>query len=131
MWQGVPFLITEWVKCNIGKTIPDADGDNIPIIGQDALQTTSNLDRLVIHIILVPFKLARRMYGFSLPSVCILMQDCNNRSMLGHNNSPSCHNGNIGDLMIVNATNINCLIRFLNVTNIITSNATIGSSINK
>jgi len=111
--------------------IPDADGDNIPIMGQDALHTTSNLDRLVIHVILVPFQLARRMNGLSLPSVCILMQDCNNRSMLGHNNSPSCHNGNVGDLVIVNTMDIHCLIRFLYDMNIITSNATIGSSINK
>ncbi len=30
-----------------------SDGDNIPIIGQNALQTSSNLDGLVIDIILL------------------------------------------------------------------------------
>jgi len=104
MWQGVPSSFSKGAKCNIRQAIPDADGDNISIIGQDALQTSSNHDGLVIHIILVPFRLARRMNGLSLPSVCILMQDCINRSILGLSNSPSCHNGNAGDLMIVNAT---------------------------
>jgi len=51
--------------------------------------------------------------------------------MLDLNNSPSCHNGNIGDLVIVNAMDIHHSIRFLYDTNIITSNSTIGSPINK
>jgi len=29
-----------------GKGLPDADGDNIPIIGEDVLKTSSNLDGL-------------------------------------------------------------------------------------
>jgi len=57
MWQGVPFLISKRVKCNIRKAIPDADRDNIPIIGEDMMQISSNLDRLVIHVVLVSFKL--------------------------------------------------------------------------
>jgi len=71
------------------------------------------------------------MNDLSLPTVCILVQDGNGRSILGFNDSPSCHNGNVGGLMIVNATGINDLIRFLNDTNISTSNATIGPSIHK
>jgi len=131
MWQGVLFLITKWAKHKIREAIPDADGHNISIIGQDVLQTTRNLDELVIHIILIPFQLARRMYGLSLPSIHILMQDCNNRSMLGCHDSLGCHNGDIGDLVIINVTDIYRSIRFLYDTNIITSNTTNGSSINK
>jgi len=51
--------------------------------------------------------------------------------MLGHNNSTSCHNGDIGDLVIVNTTDIYCSIRFLYDAKIVTSNASIGSSIHK
>jgi len=45
--------------------------------------TSRDLDGIVIHIILIPFQLARRIYGLALPSVCILMQDCNNGPMFG------------------------------------------------
>jgi len=68
---------------------------------------------------------------FALSGVCILVQNGNGGSMLGLGSSPSCHNGNVGYLMLVNASDINSSIRLLNDVNIITSNATIGTSINK
>jgi len=58
MWQAVPFFIGKWMKSNIWKAISDADGDNTPIIGQNALQTSCNLDGLVVDIVLVPLKLS-------------------------------------------------------------------------
>jgi len=119
------------VKSDIRKTVPDADGNYISIVGQDSLQAPRNLDGLAVHIILVPFQLARRMYGLPLPSICILVQDCNNRSMLGCHDSPSCHNGDIGDLVVVNVMDIHCSIRFLYDTNIVTCNATISASVDK
>jgi len=69
------------------------------------------------------------MDGFSLSSVCTWMQIGNGRSMLGLDNSSSCHNRDIGDLSIVNASDINSLIGLFNDMNVITSNATIGTSI--
>jgi len=45
------------VESNIWKAISDADGDNMPIIGEDALRISSNLDGFVVYIVLVPFKL--------------------------------------------------------------------------
>ena len=65
------------------------------------------------------------MDGLALSGVGILMQDGDCRAVLGLM-TPSCHNGNICDLVVVNTSDINCLIRFLDDTNIITSNATIG-----
>jgi len=109
----------------------DADGDNIPIIGQNALQTSSNLDGLIIDIIFVPLKLTGRMDGLALSSVSILVQNGNGWSMLGLDNSSGCYNRDVGDLMIVNTSDINSSIRLLNDMNIITSNASIGSSIHK
>jgi len=47
--------------------IPDDDGDNIPIISKDSLQTSSNLDGLVMQIVPAPFKLIRRMNGLPCP----------------------------------------------------------------
>ena len=45
--------------------------------------------------------------------------------------SPSCHNGDVGDLMVVNTSDIDCSIRFLDDTNIITSYASVGGSVNE
>jgi len=49
--------------------------------------------------------------------------------MLGLDYASGCHNGDVGDLMIVNASDINSLIGLFNDMNVITSNATIGTSI--
>jgi len=119
------------MQSNKWKIISDADGDNIPIIGEDVLQPSSNLDGLAIDIVLVPFKLTWRMDGLALCSVCILVQNDNLRSMLGLDSLPSCHNRDVGDLMIVKASETDSMTRLLNDVNIITSNTFIGSSINK
>jgi len=71
------------------------------------------------------------MDSLALSRVCILMQNCNGRSMLGLDNSPGCHNKDVGDLMIFNASDINSSIRLLSDANIITSNTSIGTSVNK
>ncbi len=49
--------------------------------------------------------------------------------MLGLDYASGYHNGDVGDLMIVNAFDINSSIEFFNDINIIISNATIGTSI--
>jgi len=71
------------------------------------------------------------MDGLALSGVGILMQDGNCRPMLGLDDSPSCNSGNIGDLVVVNTSDINRSIRFLNDMNIVTSNAAIGISIHQ
>jgi len=55
------------MESNAREAIPYIDGNDIPIISKDALRTAGNLDRLVINIILVPFKLARRMDSLACP----------------------------------------------------------------
>jgi len=45
--------------------------------------------------------------------------------MLGLENSPSHYNGNVGDLVVVNALYINYLIRLFNDASLITSITTI------
>jgi len=71
------------------------------------------------------------MYCLALPSVCILMQNHHNRSMLGHYHSTSCHDGDVGDLIVVNSMDIHFLLRFLYDANIVASNPAICSPINK
>jgi len=129
--QGIPFLIGKWVKGNVQEAIPYADQDDLSIIGEDALGASCNLDGLVIDVVLIPFQLARGMDCLALPSVCVLMHDGDCWPMLGLDDSPSHHNGNIGDLVVVNASDIDRSIRFLDDTNVVTSNATIGTSIHE
>ena len=116
---------------DIREAIPDIDGNDIPIICKDALRTTIDLDGLVVDIILVPFELARRMNSSALSGVCVLVEDGDGRAMLGLDDSAGCHYGDICNLMVVNTPDIDCSIRFLDDTNVITSNASIGASVDK
>jgi len=64
MWENVPFFITEWANGKIGEAIPDADGNHIPIIGQDVLLASRDLDGLVITSFL---------YHSSWPEECMVL----------------------------------------------------------
>jgi len=71
------------------------------------------------------------MDSLTLSSVGILVKDGNGRTMLCLDNAASCYDGDIGNLMIIDAPDIDRSIRFLNDTNVVTSYATIGASVNE
>ena len=71
------------------------------------------------------------MDSLTLSSVGILVKDGNGRTMLCLDNATSCYNGDIGNLMIIDAPDIDRSIRFLDDTNIVTSYTTIGTSVNE
>ncbi len=71
------------------------------------------------------------MDGLALSGVGVLMQDGDCRPVLGLDDSPSHHNGNIGDLVVVNTSDIDHSIRFLDDMNVITCNAAVGTSVNQ
>jgi len=95
------------------------------------LGTSCNLDGLVMDIVFIPFQLAGGMDCPALSGVCILMHDGDGWSVLGLDDSPSGHNGNVGDLVVVDTSDIDRSIRFLNDANVVTSNATVGASIHQ
>ena len=82
-------MISEWAEGNVWEAILDANWDDVSIIGEDALGASSNLDGLVIDVILVPFQLARGMDCLALSGVCILMHDGNCWPMLGFDDPPA------------------------------------------
>jgi len=113
-------------------SLSHVDWNDIPIIRQYALKSTSNLHGLVmINIIFVPVQLGRGVDGLALPSVSILVQNGNGRSMLSLDNTSSSDNGDINDLVIINTPDIHSPVRFLNNAYIITSNTTICTLINQ
>jgi len=71
------------------------------------------------------------MNGLALSGVGVLMQDGDCRPVLGLDDPSSCHDGDIGNLVVINASDIASLIRFLYDTDIITSNATVGTSVDQ
>jgi hypothetical protein len=78
-----------------------------------------------VNIILIVLKLGRRgMDTASTTNVGILMKDSDDGSMLRLDDAPSGNNGNVGNLMIVNALYIHSMHGLLNIMDIITSNAT-------
>jgi len=130
--QGVPFFkFQKLMKSNIWKTIPDVDGDNILIICEYVLQTYSNFDRLVIHIVL---------YHSSWPEEWIVLPCpvyaywCR-MTMAGPcwvlTTSPAVTIGMLVIWWLSMFLTSTAQSDFLNDTNIITSNTLIGTSINK
>jgi hypothetical protein len=102
--------------------------------GKTAIQSLdtlfpANLDRLVIHSLFEPLKLARGVDCFSFASVGVLVQD-NDNFMLRFHDGSSCNNGNINNLMAVNALQINLLSCAVNDSNIITRNSSICTRVN-
>ena len=51
--------------------------------------------------------------------------------MLRLDDSSSCHYGDIGNLVIIDAPDVNRSIRFFNDTNVVTSYAAIGTSVDE
>ena len=71
------------------------------------------------------------MNSLSLASIGILVENGNCGAMLGLDYSTSHHYGDIGNLMVINTRDIDCSIRYLDDMNVITSYATVGTSVNK
>ena len=103
----------------------------IPINSPDALPA-ANSHGAIINGVAKPFKLDTGMYGLPMASVGILVENSDDRTTLGLDNATSSDNGEVSHLMVVNATDIHAagVLSLEDDADIITSNATIGTSIN-
>jgi hypothetical protein len=107
------------------------EGKDKAIKSDDALFST-NMDRFVTNIILVPFKLTRTMDSGAFSMQGIVMHDGNNRAFVGLDNTTNRSKMNTSDLMRVNTLDINSMCSIPgNDGNITTSNATVSTTINK
>jgi hypothetical protein len=89
------------------------------------------MDRLIINIILIPFKLASGMNGRAFAEQGILVHDSNDWTVLVLYNTSNSSNTNIIEMMIVNTLDINSTIGTEDNTDIVTSNTTISTMVNE
>src|SRR6056300_1104605 len=132
MWNvGIAQFTIGWrTHSKVGKAILDIKWDDVAVRCGQALLAT-NLGRLVIDRNLEMFHLSARQYGLSRTYVCLLVHDRNGRSSLGVDKTNGGDNGYVGNLMIVESLDVNSAVGFGDDANIIASNATIGTSVNK
>jgi hypothetical protein len=63
MWQSVKLMVGVRTNIKARETIFTGERNDVSFQGGDTLKSTWNKDRLIINIMLVPFKLARGMNG--------------------------------------------------------------------
>ncbi len=118
-------------KREVGKGIADVERHDVSIMGLDMLQATLDLEGLVIDIILVVLQLGAGMDGLATPRKSILMKDSHNRPMLSLTDSTTGDNGQVGQRMLVNASDIDCSAGLGNNADIRACESTISTTINQ
>ena len=130
MRQSIPFGIGVGPHFDVWETALDVQGNDISIQCLDVLLAT-DFHGLVIDMLLVPFELTGRMNGFSLASVSILVQNDDDFTALCFHYCSSSYNRDVHNLVVVNSLHIDLTACPVDDTNIVTSNSTIGTSINE
>ena len=59
MREAIPLTIRVGAEVDIGKAILHADGDEVSVVGEDALEATRDPGGLVIDVVVKPFELGR------------------------------------------------------------------------
>ena len=129
--ETIPLSISIWTHVDIRKAIDNVDRKDIPIKHSDALETTLNLDGMVIDIIAIGLQLRRRMDTTSTSKSSILMHDDNHGTMLRDSNGTSRHNWDIRNLMVIKALNVNTAKCSQDDTCVQTSQSAIGPTIHQ
>ena len=71
------------------------------------------------------------MDGFATPSECTLVEDPNDRAKLGDDDTTGCHNGDVNELVVINALHTYAPVGPCNEAHVIACNASIGTSVNQ
>jgi hypothetical protein len=74
MWQSVKLMVCVRTNIKACETIFNGERNDLSFQRGDMLKSTWNKDRLIINIILIPFKLARGMNGSTFAKQGILVQ---------------------------------------------------------
>ena len=97
----------------------------------DLLAASGKMNGLLIHVESKVFELNARVDRLSLPNISILMEDRNDRTMLGVNDSTSHHDFQIGDLMILDALNVDGSVSRQDDMDIVSSDTTIRTTVDE
>jgi hypothetical protein len=130
MWKTIPFSIGIWAHGDIWEAALNIKGDKISVERLDALFTT-NLARFVVNILFEPFHLTRGVDRFAFLSPGILVHNQDHFSELSVDNGASGDNGNVNDLVIVNTLDVDLSSGLMDDADVIASNATVGTSVDK
>ena len=106
MGKCFPFKVSVRAHGNIGEAGFDVERNEESFRGSNALFTPWDLESFVIDIITKGFKLATGVYGFTMANRGILMEDENNETTLGANDSTSSDERDIGELIIINILDV-------------------------
>jgi hypothetical protein len=87
--------------------MPDIDGDDITVWCSESLSTTINLNGMIVDVVATPFELTRGMNSTALSSVCILMHNSNNLTMLSVYDCTDSADWDILDHVVVDTLNMN------------------------
>jgi hypothetical protein len=124
-------MVSIWLDGQIGESIIDAEGNDVPVKSLNTLKTSWYMNGLIIRIIFVPFKLTRRMNSGSPVEQCILMRNANDRTFLSLDYSTNSANVNLSELMAIYSSNVNSASSFEDDTHVCTGHTTISTSINE
>ncbi len=92
---------------------------------------TGDFDGLVIDVGLVVLHLGTGENGFPPSALSTLMEDSNDFTLLGGDDSATGANWNVGNLMVVKDSDVHRAFCFRNGSNIVAENAAIGAAIHQ
>lgn len=119
------------LKAHVRKAVTDVEGNNITVGCCDGL-STSGTDRTVIHSILEVFELDTRMNGGVRVEDSILMEDTNDRTVLGIEKATDGTDAKIGKLVGINTGDVNTTIMIhADDVNIGAGKTTIGTAVDE
>jgi hypothetical protein len=127
----VLLMVSIWTDGRTGESIFDGKGNDVPVQGLYELKTAWDMDGFVIHIILIPFKLTRRMNCGYFVEQGILMHNANERTLLSLDDSTNSANVYVSTLIVVNSPDVNSSSSFKDNMDVCTGYTTISTFINE
>ena len=112
------------------QTSLEVEGKDETIISLYLLLAT-NFAGLVINHLLEGFHLPRGQNSPALSGVSCLVDDDNSRAPLGLHETSSCDKRNVHNAVVVDAFNVDCPARLVEHAEVLSSNASVGASVNE
>ena len=129
MGQTVPFSVSVGAHIDVRKPVNNVDGNSIAIESNDTLQAALDLEGAVVNIVHVVFQLNGRVDGVTLPSIGILVHDGNNGTKLGIYDRTTSANGDVRNLVVVDANDVNYALSQFNKSHVSATDATVCPAI--
>ena len=127
----VELFVGERAKSETSEALSDVQGDGASIGCEDALATAGDMDGLVIDVHSIHFPLGGGVDGVALSKQSTLVHDDSCRAKVGFNNTSDGCDGNVVDLMVVDALNGHRSVNSIDDTDIGTSDAAVSTTVHE